>query len=1743
MSAEQPFVHLHVHTEFSLLDGLSKIDKLVARAKDLNMKSLAITDHGAMFGVVSFYRACQKVGIKPVIGMEGYLAKQDMHVHDQTERQPFHLLLLARDETGYKNLLKIASAAQLEGFYNRPRIDKEFLSAHAQGLICTSGCLAAEIPRLVADGREQEALKTIGWYRDVFSPDNFFLELQQHDIPEIYALNRWLVENRDYANVPLLATNDVHYVSDTDYDAHDTLLCIQTSALKADEKRMRMTDNSYYLRSQREMWEIFQEVPEALHNTLLVAEMCNVSLESRGYHLPVFPVPDGFAPDSYLRYLAEKGLRWRYGSSADDPAVRGRLDYELSVIHAMGFDTYFLIVWDLCQFARRADIWWNVRGSGAGSVVAYSLGITSIDPISNALIFERFLNPGRQTMPDIDMDFPDDRRMEMIDYAMRKYGSDKVAAIITFGTLKARAAIKDVGRALDYPLPAVNNLTKLVPQIPSRPVTLADCLGDDSDKAVPDLKKLYNEDESTRKLLDTAMTVEGVARNAGTHAAGVIIGDKPLVEYLPLHRPIGDTKVEQVTQFPMEICESIGLLKVDFLGLSTLTIMRKACDLIEKYHGIRYTMDNIPYRPDPNDPEITAKVEKAFALIGQGETTGIFQLEGGGMTKMLVEMKPKTFEHIIAAISLFRPGPMELIPTYIKRMQGKESVVYHHPLLEPILKETYGICVYQEQIQQIAASLFGYSLGDADLMRRAVSKKKAKDLLTHKQIFLDNGPKHPTNPVSREVAEKIFEEIEYFAAYGFNKCVVGSTEIIDPATGRLYRVNDLASGKVRFDQTLTCDTDHLRLKAGSISGVHDNGVKPVYRLTTRLGHEIEATANHPFYTVDGWRELGTLRTGDKIAVPRRIPVEGSKEWPEHEVIVLAHLLAEGNLCHPSGVYYYTADEEQWRDYVANLEKFENTAATTHRRRGNMHDVYGRRIRANEPNGAMVWIERLGLRNTNSYTKFIPDEVFELTNRQIALFIARLWEGDGHISETDRFIYYATSSVRMVHQLQHLFLRFGIISRIRRVKFAYRDGRIGYQLHIHGNDNLRQFLETVGCHFVSQVRRDMLTRMVLDDPAPSGTKDCVPVMVVKQIVRREKTARGLTWDAVAAGAAISVSEFERPSHSAKSGFTHAVTARLAEFFDSNELRRYANNDVYWDSVASIEFIGEQPTYDLTIPGTHNFIANDIIVHNSHAADYAVLTCQTAYLKAHYPEEYYTALLSVQRDVIADVRLFTSDCRRLGIPVLPPDVNTSDLDFTIETLNGGKRGIRYGLAAVKNAGEKAVQTIIDARKDGGPFSDITDFCRRVDLRTVGKRAIESLIKVGAFDKLDNRDQLLLSLDRIMKFSADQHHAQDIGQISLFGGSDMGDTLALAVVPPGEEAPQREKLRWEKELIGLYVSEHPLTNVMDAIRHLPNIQYSEGLRREADQLHGRPVTLVGLVVAIRPIMTRKGDTMAVVSLEDIQGTMDCVLFPRTWSEYQELIEEDRPIIVMGKADSSRGDVQILVDSVSLNFTYAQPDYGPRTDERTNDWWTTPPAGGEASEWGTDSSSDDITISEEDALDSRDLDDEPGTALDEPPLSEDDRAPLPPRQSGGQPALAPAVKSITVAIEQPAEEQSEVDDAVETPKSEAVQQFEHLLATRAARLSDPDVEPEQHEPRLILLTIRRTEDSDARFRRRLGRIYGELVQRPGRDQFRFILIESSRKTEIRFEQDNQRTHYDDALGELLRTCGVESIEIQPLE
>ena len=643
------FAHLHVHTEYSLLDGFSNIKKLVKRVKEMNMESVAITDHGTMFGVIDFYKAAKAEGIKPIIGLETYMAARTMKDKDsKLDRSSSHLLLLAENETGYKNLLKIASAAQMEGFYYYPRIDHDFLASHAEGLICTSGCMSAEIPRALLNENPAEAVKKWDWYYDVFGKDRFFVELQQHNIKEITDLNKQLLSLGAKYSARFIATNDVHYIDQKDAKLQEILLAMQTQTVLSDPDRMKMSDDSYYLRSPLEMSKIFSEVPDALSNTLFIAERCNVNLDFKGYHLPDFTVPEGYTTETYLRALCEEGLRKKYQDRAASPEVHDRLDYELSVVHKMGFDAYFLIVWDLCRFARDHEIWYNARGSAAGSIIAYTLDITRVDPLEHALIFERFLNPGRVSMPDIDLDFRDDRRSEMLEYTARKYGDDKVAQIITFGTMGTKAALRDVARVMEVPLADIDKVAKLVPFVSGRATTMKDAL------EVVEFKKIYDSQPQIRDVVDIAARMEGTVRNAGTHAAGVVISDKPILDYLPLHRPTSGSEenpIKSVTQFEMGILNSLGMLKVDFLGLITLTVMARACDMIEKRHGIKFDLNNIPI----DDP-------KSFELMGNGQTAGVFQVEGGGMTRYLVQMKPKNLDNIIAMVALVSSGTDGLHP-------------------------------------------------------------------------------------------------------------------------------------------------------------------------------------------------------------------------------------------------------------------------------------------------------------------------------------------------------------------------------------------------------------------------------------------------------------------------------------------------------------------------------------------------------------------------------------------------------------------------------------------------------------------------------------------------------------------------------------------------------------------------------------------------------------------------------------------------------------------------------------------------------------------------------------------------------------------------------------------------------------------------------------------------------------------------------------------------------------------------
>jgi len=1049
---------------------MCRIEELVLRAKELGMRALGITDHGAMYGVMQFYNAAKKHGIKPIIGSEVYVARRSRT--DRTSRartRPFHLVLLAKNETGYRNLIQLTTKAHLEGFYYKPRVDKELLREYSDGLMALSACASGEIPRLIQRGQMDAAREAVRWYQDAFGRDNFYLELQRHVAqPELKAINEALVSLGRELGAGIVASNDVHYVHQEDAAAHEVLLCVQTGTTMDNPKRMRMGGDDFYLKSAQDMAALFPDLPEALENTGRIAAECTLELCNEGYHLPSFEVPQGHTAQTYLAHLCEEGMKQRY--SLITPQLRARLEHELRIIHKMGFDLYFLIVWDLVRHAESQGIWWNVRGSATGSIVAYSLRLTNLEPLSNGLIFERFLNPGRVTMPDIDLDFPDDRRAEMIEYSIRKYGSDCVAQIATFGTMAARGSIRDVGRALGIPYGEVDRIAKLVPFGPK--VKLANAL-----ESSQELRAMYEQDDYIRDLLDKAQRLEGVSRHVSTHAAGVVIADKTLTEYVPVQRvPKGK---DLITQYPMDVLEDIGLLKIDFLGLSTLTIMRRAVDLINERHDTALRLDNIPV-DDPN----------VYKLLSAGNVTGIFQVESSGMRRVLQELQPSSFEDVVALLSLYRPGPMQFIDSFIARKHGQEKVEHIHPSLEPILRETYGIIVYQEQIIRIATDIAGYTSGEADLMRRAVGKKKEKDLKRQRSKFV-RGAEERGMP--RDKAEEIFAAIEYFANYGFNK-------------------------------------------------------------------------------------------------------------------------------------------------------------------------------------------------------------------------------------------------------------------------------------------------------------------------------------------------------------------------------------------------------------------------------------------AHSAAYAVITCQTAYLKAHYPVEYMTALLSVERHNADKMGALAAECRRLGIQVLPPDINRSDTDFTLEELaaeaqaadgGAGDRtlAIRFGLGAIKNVGEGPLEVILKARADGGRFVCVTDLCRRVDLRQVNKRALESLIKAGALDSLCDRAKLLAIVDRMMGLSSLHHRARSVGQMAFDGlqpsAADDSDLLTdQLVVRP---ISRKEMLASEKDLVGIYVSEHPLQQLVHdgSTERTPLDQIDESLK-------GRRVILAGMVSRVRQITTRKGDEMAFMEVEDLSGSVDIVVFPRTYKEYKGLLVEDGLIVVRGKVDIRDGAVQVICDSV---------------------------------------------------------------------------------------------------------------------------------------------------------------------------------------------------------------------------------------
>jgi DNA polymerase-3 subunit alpha len=1521
------FVHLHCHSEYSLLDGANRIGDLIKRAKDFEQPAIALTDHGCMFGAWVFQEAAKKAGIKPIVGMEAYVAPTSRHDRSKVkgEKGYYHLVLLARDHQGYKNLSKLTSIGYTEGFYGKPRIDREVLERHGEGLIVTSACLAGEIAQHLMEDRWDQAREAVAWHQETFR-DRYYLEVQGHDSPGQEELNRRIFRLAEEMSVPVIASNDAHFLKAEDHQAHDVLLCIGLGKDFSDPNRMKY-DGQLYFKNHEEMAARFPGRPDVLTNTLQIADECNWSYP-KGYHVPAFPVEqEGYvSEDEMLRAWVWKGALGHYapkGTPADtDPKtvlsqeIIDRVEYELGVITSLNYSGYFLITADFIRWARDHDIPVGPgRGSAAGSIVAYCMGITDCCPIKFDLLFERFLNPERVSMPDVDVDFCFERRGEVIEYVREKYGRDAVGQIITFGTMKSRAVVKDVGRTLGF-LPAeTDRLAKLIPNSPAFSMSVAEAR-----EKIPEIKELDEKDERYRQLLDYSSTLEGLSRHSSVHAAGVVIAPGPLDEYVPICTQStkgagGSGESIIVTQYDMTCLEKAGMLKMDFLGLKTLTVIYDTVvDIRRRYGALKHPVSGEVYaRPEDiplDDPEV-------YAMLARGGTAGVFQFESQLATEKLRQMKADRFDDLVAANALLRPGPLDMgmDVVYIRRKLGQEQVKYPFPELEQVLEPTYGVIVYQEQVMRIAQILAGLSLAEADVLRKAVGKKDADLIAKELGKFVEKAVEkgHP-----RQQIKDLSDQIEAFGRYGFNKCLPGDTEVLDSSTGRLVRIEDLYHGRATLGGVVTCDTDALKLSAGSVADVVDNGIKPVFRLRTESGREIEATDNHPFFTIGGWKQLGELQPGVHVAVPRALRIDGSAEWSDHEVIALGHLLAEGNLCHPHSVYFYSQDPDEVADYVAAAEAFPNVRCTIGDERGTAY-VYAARVDRGEEPGIFGWAGRLGMLGKTATQKEVPADAFTLGNRQIGLLLSRMWAGDGHLNLDDRNLFYATSSKRLAQQVQHLLLRLEIIGRVREVNFPYRDGRVGYQVFVTGNENLRRFAETVAVHFRSRARRELVERLVLAAPAGGPSKDLIPVGI-RERVRAAKARTGQTWAQVEAAADVSSRDFHPVgTNPNKIGFTRRTIAQLAEHFGDEQLRTYAQSDVLWDRVVGIEYVGEKQTYDLEVPVTHNFVANDIIVHNSHSAAYSLVAYQTAWLKVYYPAEFMAALMSSVVDKIDDVVAYIAQCREMGrfiprvgregIEVLAPHVNESNWKFTV--VGEGVGRIRFGLGAIRGVGEGAVRSIIAAREAEGPFTSMFDLLVRIDLRLCNKRVLEALICAGALDGFEEkgmgRNQLLGGLDaafaNAQMIQKERESAQDSFFDMLLGG---GDTEAATLVqapplPKVEKWTETERLAREKEILGFFISGHPLNRYREDVALYEARTNTSLLKHQKDA----KVELACVVTeSARQISKKDGSEWGRITVEDFHGTATVLAFGDAWAKYKEVLKQDAPVLIRGAVSNRERD-----------------------------------------------------------------------------------------------------------------------------------------------------------------------------------------------------------------------------------------------
>ena len=1279
------FCHLHCHTSYSLLDGAARIDALIGRAKKMGMFAIGITDHGNLFGVPEFYTTAKEQGIRPVIGCEFYVTAGSMQERDRVR---YHQVLWAKNEEGYRHLMQLSSLSYTDGYYYKPRIDHEALKKYSAGLIATTCCLQGEVPQAILKNEEEESARRIfEQYLDLFGED-YYIELQNHDIQEQAQVNAVLLRWAKEYNVRVVATNDVHYVDRLDAEAQDVLLCLQTGKDLKDPARIRFENDQFYLKTGREMETAMAAVDadivqESLHTSREIADKCNVELQMGNLLMPHYPIPEAFDNnvEKYLSHLVFESARKRYPTMPQE--VTERLQHELGIIGEMGYAGYFLVVQDFTTAARKLGVSVGPgRGSAAGSAVAYCLGITNIDPLPYGLLFERFLNPERVSMPDIDIDFDDRGRAAVIEYVVKKYGRENVCQIVTFGTMGARSVIRDVARVLGIHLSEADRIAKMIPEGPKVSLDLAM-------KTVREFAALKEDPRlEIRQLMRYAKVLEGSARHTGVHAAGVIIAPGRVSDYVPVAR--AKNKGDQVitTQYDGNWVEKFGLLKMDFLGLSTLTILKDAVARIQENRGITLDLDAVPLDD-----------AKTYELFQRGDTVGIFQFESEGMRNWLTQLKPTRFDDLVAMNALYRPGPMDLISNYVKRKHGKEEIAYPHEMLKPVLESTYGIPVYQEQVMQMAQVMGGYTLGRADLLRRAMGKKKKEEMAKQRAIFVEGAGKRG---VEEKVANDAFDMMAKFAGYGFNKCLVGTTVVMDARSGQRYTLEELFV-------TQTPIMVHAlgaggRLRARHVTDVVWNGYKPVFELQTYSGRKITATANHPFLTPGGWTHLEHLSPGDRVGAPRVLELAAHDAWPQ--------------------------------------------------------------------------------RNTFS----------ERTAQDVRTF--PLWLG-------------ATSSI-------------------------FPGGHV---------------------------------------PVLAGAQDTQ--LFQQRVALQTAGGEGCAEDAV----------------------------------------KRVHADVVWDTVVSITCCGVQETFDLTVNGDHNFVADGLIVHNSHSAAYSLVAYQTAYLKTHYSAEFLAACMTNDMGDPKKLANLLEQTRKLQITLQPPSINHSQRSFTVEE---GK--IRCGLGAIKGVGKGPVEVIVDARKEHGPARTFFGWAKTLDVRALGgKKTLECLARAGALDELEgHRAQFVAAAEIATQYALKQQEEKRLGQGSLFGDVELVGITAEPSLPSVDPWSKTEMLKEERDMIGFYITGHPLeayrpearsfatANLGTVAGQLPPEQAS-GKQRQL------PVrTFCGIITEVQERVTKKGKPIAYLTLEDFTGQGKVVCFATIIEKVHNYLKVEDIVLVRGEVQIRGGSVEVLARDV---------------------------------------------------------------------------------------------------------------------------------------------------------------------------------------------------------------------------------------